>query len=111
MKKIFAITTMAVVLSGCVTVQKQWQANGGSKADGVVKVAYEVLDVEIAQVNESQAVETAAESCKAWGYTGAQPFGLETKTCNVYYGKHGSSSCKSWLVSRPFQCTGSSRSN
>ena len=96
-----------LALAGCVTVPKQWAPHGGSKADGVVKVAYEVLDVEIAQASEVQALDSATQSCKAWGFTGAQPFGLETRACNVYYGQHGNSSCKSWIVSKPFQCTGS----
>lgn len=108
MKKMLFAAAGALVLSGCLTVPKQWAPHGGSKADGVVKVAYEVLDVEIAQASEQQALDAATESCKAWGFIGAQPFGLETKTCNVYYGQHGSSSCKSWIVSKPFQCTGSS---
>ena len=102
---------LSLSLSGCITVPKQWQASGGSKADGVVKVAYEVLDVEIAQTSEQQALEAATHSCKAWGYVGAQPFGLESKTCNIYYGKPGSSSCKSWVVSKPYQCISASGGN
>ncbi len=108
MNKLCICVATVLLLSGCVSVPKQWQAHGGSKADGVVKVAYEVLDVEVAEVSEQQAIDTATQSCKAWGFTGAQPFGLESRTCNVYYGKHGNSSCKSWIVSKPFQCTGSS---
>ena len=93
-----------MLLAGCVSVPKQWQPSGGSKADGVVKVAYEVLDVEVAQPSEQQALDAATQSCTAWGYASAQPFGLESKTCNIYYGTHGSSSCKSWVVSKPYQC-------
>lgn len=104
MKKVLCLAVAVGLLSGCVAVPKQWQPAGGSKADGVVKVAYEVLDVEVAETSEQQALEAATQSCKAWGYIGAQPFGLESKTCNIYYGKPGSSSCKSWVVSKPYQC-------
>lgn len=94
----------ALLISGCVTVPKQWQPVGGSKSDGVVKVGYTVLDVERAETNQQQALDTAINTCKAWGYGSAQPFSLESRTCNTFYGKYGNSSCKEWLITRQYQC-------
>ena len=111
MKKIWIAALFAASLTGCVAVPKQWQPAGGSKADGVVKVAYEVLDFEVAEASEQQALDAANQSCKAWGYVSAQPFGLESRTCNIYYGQPGASTCKSWVVSKPFQCVSASASN
>jgi len=104
MNKTLVVFFLAASLSGCVTVPKSWQPIGGSKADGVVKIGYEILDVERTTTSEQQGLDTARSACSAWGYRNAQPFSLESRTCNIYYGRHGNSACKSWIVSRQYQC-------
>ena len=100
----FLFVLVALTLSGCLTVPKNWESVGGSKSDGVAKVGYLMLDVETVETSQQQGLEVAINTCKAWGYDSAQPFSMETKSCNTYYGKHGSSSCKEWKVTRDYQC-------
>jgi hypothetical protein len=75
---------------------------GGSRADGTVKLSYEFDRLEKPQVDMVQGAAAAAERCKNWGYSGAQPFGGQTKVCN----DHNRDGCTSWLVTVEFQCTG-----
>lgn len=106
MKKHILFGGVCLGLVGCVvTIPKQWEPIGGSRADGVVKVAYQVDAYETAEVSQQQALETAAKSCKAWGFAGAEPFGLESRACKVYFGRPGESKCRTWVVSKPFQCS------
>jgi hypothetical protein len=90
-----------LTLQGCA-VQKELVATGGSRADGTVKLAYEFNALEKPIVNIQQGVITAAARCRTWGYSGAEPFGGETRTCNNF-NKEG---CNNWLVTVEFQCTG-----
>jgi hypothetical protein len=92
---------MVALLQGCA-VQKTMVATGGSRSDGTVKLAYEVAMLEKPQLDMQQGIATALEKCKVWGYTGAEPFGGQTKTCNSW----GGGGCNGWLVTVEFQCTG-----
>lgn len=92
---------LPTVLSACAT-QKEWAAIGGSRADGVVVMSYSHGNMEIPTVVEDQAVTMALASCKSWGYSGAKPFGGETKRCTApTFG-----GCNYWQVERQYQCTG-----
>lgn len=95
-------TVGIVTILGSTTVPKQWTATGGSRADGTVKLSYEIGEYETAQLDESQAYLVASDRCKAWGYTGATPFGGITRQCNNS-SRYG---CLQWIVSKEFQCTG-----
>jgi len=100
MKKLFALSLLFMA-SACVT-QKEWSPIGGSRADGVVVLSYSHGNMEIPNVAEDQAVTMAGNSCKSWGYTGAKPFGGETKRCTApTFG-----GCNYWQVERQYQCTG-----
>ncbi len=89
------------MLASCVT-QKEWQPMGGSRADGIVVLSYSHNNFEMPEVNEAQASGMAALRCKAWGYTGATPFGTDTKRCtSPTYG-----GCQLWQIDRQYQCTG-----
>jgi hypothetical protein len=103
MKVLSVAGVLAVLLAvqGCA-VQKQMVATGGSRADGTVKLSYEFAMFEKPVINMEQGSITAAQRCKSWGYTGAEPFGGQTKTCNSY----GGGGCNGWLVTVEFQCTG-----
>lgn len=102
MKMVLAALTLGALLSGCA-VTKNWSATGGSRADGVVRLSYEVGEMETAQLNETQAVNLAAQRCKTWGYAGAEAFGGVTRQCNRMGGLSG---CAQWMVTKEFQCTG-----
>ncbi|WP_407278199.1 YecR family lipoprotein [Aromatoleum evansii] len=102
MTKILAALALAALLSGCA-VTRDWSATGGSRADGVVRLAYESHEMEDVRVSEAQAVKLAAQRCKTWGYSGAEAFGGVTRQCTKFGGFSG---CSQWTVTKEFQCTG-----
>lgn len=97
--KMLALAAL-VSLSACATV-KNWQATGGSRADGTVKLSYEYGMFESPSLT-TDGIAIAIERCRVWGYSGAEPFGGQTQVCNQF----SSSGCMSWLVTKEFQCTG-----
>jgi len=101
--KLFAVSIATVaLLTGCVTT-KEWAATGGSRADGVIRLSYEVSAFQTAKVDEQQALNIATKRCQTWGYTGAEAFGGVTRQCNAPGGLSG---CAQFLVTKEFQCTG-----
>lgn len=96
---VFAISTMCTV--GCVTA-KQWNATGGSRADGTVKLSFQYGSFEAPRVSAQQGIEVAISRCSAWGYSGAEAFGGVTKIC----ASASSSGCDLWTVTQDYQCTG-----
>lgn len=98
----FVLAAAMIFTNGCVTT-KDWAATGGSRADGVVRLSYEIGAMEQAQLNESQAIALATKRCATWGYTGADAFGGVTRQCNQPGGFGG---CTNWVVTKEFQCTG-----
>ena len=95
------LITAALTLVGCV-VAKEWVATGGSRADGVVKLSYEVGNFEKPQLNEQQGNEIAVSRCAAWGYPGAEAFGGYTTICS----RRTQGGCAYWRVTRAYQCFG-----
>jgi hypothetical protein len=91
-----------LLICGCA-VTKDWSATGGSRADGIVQLSYEVGEFEQPQLDELQAFSLATERCTAWGYTGAEAFGGVRSRCNDI----SILGCVSWLVTKEYQCTGS----
>lgn len=89
------------VTAGCAT-QKQWSAVGGSRSDGVVKLAFDYGMFENPQLEPGQGVKLAAQRCRAWGYTGSEAFGGAMQQC-IARNQHG---CVAWRVSADYQCTG-----
>ncbi|NVK43900.1 MAG: hypothetical protein HWE39_21875 [Oceanospirillaceae bacterium] len=102
MRKLVISGLTTVLMCGCAT-QKDWSATGGSRADGTVRLSYEVGEFENAQVNESQAVSLATKRCQVWGYHGAEAFGGVTRQCNQFGGFGG---CANWMVTKEYQCLG-----
>lgn len=103
MKAVITLLAIAVLLTGCATA-KNWSATGGSRADGVVRLSYEVGAFEKPMLNESEAVSLATSRCQTWGYSGAEAFGGVTRVCNMPGGGFGG--CQGWLITKEFQCTG-----
>lgn len=98
---LLAVVAFTLAVAGCA-VQKTMEPTGGSRSDGTVKMSYEFNMFEAPNVNMAQGTQAALRRCASWGYTGAEPFGGQTKVCNGYSG----GGCNSWLVTVEFQCTG-----
>lgn len=94
------------IFAGCA-VNKDLQATGGSRADGVVELSYEVGSFEQAVIDEQQGLQTARQRCAAWGYTNAEAFGGQKRQCQQFY----QSSCVQQLVIIAYQCTGRPRTS
>ena len=97
-----ALVAVCLVLTACAVPVKQMQAVGGSRADGTIKMSYEYGRFEQPQVNIGQGAAVAKGRCAAWGYTGAEPFGGQTKECVLY----SNSTCERFKVITEYQCTG-----
>ncbi|MCI9865809.1 hypothetical protein RHIZ_07635 [Rhizobium skierniewicense] len=99
-KIIAAAALLAVV--GCVQVNKELVATGGSRADGTVDLSYEQASIETVKLDPAKGLVTARERCVAWGYKDASPFGGESRQCQVsnQYG------CAQWLATIRYQCLG-----
>lgn len=102
MKKSILVGLCFALLSGCA-VTKNWEATGGSRADGVVRLSYEFGEMQKANLSEQQAIGLAAQRCRTWGYTGAEAFGGVTRRCAQPGGLGG---CATWQVTKEYQCTG-----
>lgn len=100
MKKI-ALALSALLLVGACATAKTWQATGGSRSDGTVRLSYQFGMFEAPQLTDDGAA-LAIERCKVWGYTGATAFGGVTTQCT----QTGESGCMLTLVTKEFQCTG-----
>ena len=82
--KVQLVTVLAcLIVAGCAA-PKSYTPIGGSKADGTVKLGYEVGPFEIvSEVNEAAGVELAGQRCAAWGYKSAEAFGATQKQCRL----------------------------
>ena len=95
------LLTLVAVILGCA-VTKVPVATGGSRADGTVQLAFEYGGFESPQVDLGSAHITAAQRCRAWGYTDAEPFGGTVSHCQAA-NEYG---CLRFLVTMTYQCTG-----
>jgi len=101
MRLVLLNVCIAATLTGCAT-PKQWSAISGSRADGVVKLAFNYGAFEKPELQDGQGTQLAAQRCRAWGYTGAEAFGGVMQQC-IATNQYG---CIAWRVSADFQCTG-----
>jgi hypothetical protein len=92
---------MLAVMGGCA-VTKVPVPMGGSRADGVVQMAYEYGGFERPRVDLASARVSAAQRCAAWGYRDAEPFGGYVSHCEAS-NEYG---CLRYLVTIQYQCTG-----
>ncbi|OFR06091.1 hypothetical protein HMPREF2907_04305 [Neisseria sp. HMSC055H02] len=90
------------VVSACTT-HKTMVPISGSKADGIVKMAYDYALLESPMINREASQEQAVKRCNAWGYSDAEAFGTSSKQCieNNGFG------CERFRVITEYQCTGS----
>ncbi len=104
MKNLF-YSIMLVPLTACATIVVP-QATGGSRADGVVEFSYSYGGYQSPRPDWVTADRQAVSRCGAWGYTGAQRFGGETRQCSNSF----NGSCNRWIVTVSYQCSGSADS-
>jgi hypothetical protein len=95
-----------LVLGACATVVRDWEAVGGSRSDGVIRLTMQRHELEQVLPNEAQAAALAREKCAAWGYSGAEPFGATSRRCEALGGFTG---CRVTALLREYQCIGSGR--
>jgi hypothetical protein len=98
--KWFALAAL-VVVAGCSTVS-QMTATGGSRADGIVRLSYELGMFQKANIDEAASLQTAQARCRTWGYKDAEAFGGVTRQCQ----QSGSMGCQLWTVTKEYQCVG-----
>lgn len=91
----------SLILAAC-SVKKEALPIGGSRADGTVDMAFEIGDMQTAEVDWVAAQSLAEQRCAAWGYTAAEKFGGEQRQCSAPSG-YG---CYAWQVKVTYQCTG-----
>lgn len=100
MKKLLLMGCLPLL--GCAATTASLEPAGGSKADGTVEMAMIVGGFQNVKIDEAQSQAGALQRCRAWGYTAAEPFGMQKRACNTYSGQY----CVEWLVSVTYQCTG-----
>lgn len=102
MKKTAAVFTIVVILTSGCAVQKAWTPTGGSRSDGIIRMSYEYGALQVPTVDNAAGISAAVQRCKAWGYTGGEPFGSVTRTC-VDGDRYG---CNVFRITAEIQCTG-----
>ncbi|ABV38981.1 putative lipoprotein [Shewanella sediminis HAW-EB3] len=96
MLKISLAAAVLLTVSGCAT-QNDWGAVGGSKSDAVVRLSYELGALDKHTPDESDGLKLAKLRCGYWGFSGAKPFDVETKTC-------ADEQCRSYTITKEYQC-------
>jgi len=100
------ILLISLTLLGCVVENRpmDWQATGGSRSDGVVKLSVQYGGMVRPILNEQQAIDEATRRCISWGYTKAEAFGGVINNCPepsaIYDGV-----CRSAFLTKEYQCT------
>ncbi|ABR73408.1 hypothetical protein CBG46_05315 [Actinobacillus succinogenes] len=100
MKKLLMLICMVCSLTACVSEQKRYVATGGSRADGVINLSYQVRYNERAAPNPNQGLRLAQKRCRQWGYQNAERFSGYTRRCNIAKGRK----CLSYLITVQYQC-------
>lgn len=95
-KKGFILISI-ITLTAC-SVEKKLSATGGSKADGIVKMSYEVGPLEQVTVDKEQGARSALKRCKSWGYNRVEPFEASSKRCL------DQPNCMRYIVTTEYQC-------
>lgn len=106
LNSVLVILVCFLMLSGCAAI-KDWSATLGSKADGVVRLSYEVSEMKQPVLNAQQTAGLATQRCKKLGYTGAEARGGVTTQCSSMTFFSG---CSQWVLTREYQCTGAPHS-
>jgi hypothetical protein len=96
-----ALCATAGLLFVACSVDKQLEATGGSRSDGIIELSYEIGAFQSAKIDWDKAQSDAIARCGVWGYRNAARFGGEKRQCNM----PSNSGCMGWFVTIPYQCT------
>ena len=86
-------------LTGCEVV-KYAAMTDGSKADGILDFSYDYGGFEKPVVNWDTALQEANVTCRKWGYSTAEWFGVATSQC-LAYNQYG---CTRYRVTQKCMC-------
>lgn len=100
MKRYMSLVAL-LVIAGC-TVDRQMTATGGSRADGIVELSYDVGEFQGANIDWGSAQSEADQRCQSWGYKSAQKFGGERRRCEQRLG--ALVNCARFRVTVRYQC-------
>lgn len=100
MKNLWLVGTAAMIVTACAT-NKTLVPIGGSRADGTVQLAFDYGMFEKPKVDYAAAQAAARQTCQAWGYRDAQPFGGGMNQC-IATNQYG---CVQTRVIITYQCT------
>ncbi len=110
MKNILCFCAVTALIS-CApqVVTKVPQAIGGSKADGTIRLAYDLSANESATVDWTAAEGNALRRCKAWGYNRVDAFAGERRQCTergagLLINGALPGSCARETVTKDYQC-------
>ncbi|MGP1518065.1 MAG: YecR family lipoprotein, partial [Ottowia sp.] len=93
---------LAVGVTACSSPPQSMKAIGGSRGDGIVKMAYRYTPLNRPEISQSGSLAEAARRCRAWGYADAQAFSESEETCV----RGPSFACDEYQVTLAYQCTG-----
>lgn len=94
------LVVAGLLISACA-VNKTPVPTGGSRADGIIKLSYEVRMFEKPVVDWNSARRSALQRCQAWGYTRTEAFAGEASYCHAY---NGYGTCVRATVTKDYQC-------
>lgn len=94
------VGSFALLLAGCAATKVQLHPYGGSKGDGTVTLGIEYGGFSRVEWQWIEAQQTAAQRCRAWGYSDAQRFNNGTNTC-LQWNQYG---CLRHRVIVQYQC-------
>lgn len=101
MRGLLLVSLIAITMTAC-SANKNMAATGGSKADGIVKMSYSYGKFEKPVIDKAQGKRSALKRCKAWGYTGVEPFEASAATCSGSDFIMGG--CSRYVVTTEYQC-------
>jgi hypothetical protein len=100
----------ALLFSGCATTPtpRYLSPVTGSRAAGMIIMAYEVGAFEKPVVQWSAALADATTRCQSWGYSGSDVFAIDPAVCTFYSdpASFWRGACMRWRVPVKYQCTG-----
>ena len=100
MKQYFIPVLSILLLTAC-TVKRTPMPVSGSKADGTVKLAYNIGGFSKAKINWNSARRKALTRCESWGYKGVQKFGGVQVNCLA---RNGYGACMKQRNTITYQC-------
>ena len=81
--KLILTLVVATLFLGCA-VQKDFIPDGGSRADGIVKLSFFYGDLQAPTYSMDQGLILAKRRCASWGYLSAEAFGTIRTRCQYH---------------------------